>query len=69
MENKAPKRKKRIMSSCDDCVHFEYDEDLCETICTLNLDEDEYAQYLTGRYRACPYYRPYDEYKLVQKQN
>ena len=65
----APAKKKLIRSNCDDCVHFEYDEDLCETVCTMNLDEDEYAQYLSGSYRACPYYQPYDEYKVVRKQN
>lgn len=74
MENhnpeKAPQpKKKRIRSNCDDCVHYEYDEDLCETICTVNLDEDEFEQYLSGSYRACPYYQPYDEYKLVRTQN
>ncbi len=62
-------RKKRIQTCCEDCVHYVYDEDMGETVCTMQLDEDEYAQYLTGRYRACPYYQPYDEYKVVQKQN
>ena len=37
--------------------------------CTMDLDEDEMVQYLTGRSAACPYYRFYDEYKSVQKQN
>ena len=61
--------KKRIRSSCDICVHYEYDEDYGETICTLNLDEDEYEHYLSGNYRNCPYFQPYDEYMVVQKLN
>ena len=63
------KKKKTQKTNCDFCVHFEYDEDMAETVCTVSLDEDEYAQYLNGSFRACPYYQPYDEYKVVRKQN
>ena len=37
--------------------------------CDVNLDEDEMEQFLRGTLDSCPYYQPYDEYKIVQKQN
>ena len=37
--------------------------------CTVSLDEDEMLGFMLGRVNACPYYRQYDEYKSVQKQN
>ena len=46
-------------------VSEEYDE----YVCTMNLDQDELGAFLSGYTKACPYYRFYDEYKSVQKQN
>ena len=40
-----------------------------EDVCTIDLDEDEYLDYLTRNTSSCPYYKYYDEYKSVQKQN
>ena len=57
------------VSNCESCVYFEYDEDLDADVCTVDLDEDEYARYLNGKNASCPYYKYYDEYKSVQKQN
>lgn len=56
-------------SGCESCVFFEYDEEFDDDICTINLDEDEFVRYLSSPNRECPYYRYYDEYKSVQKQN
>lgn len=56
-------------TNCDDCVHFDYNDDSEQYECTVSLDEDEYEKYASGRYRECPYYKPYDEYKTVRKQN
>ena len=58
-----------VQGRCEDCLYFDYDEELDEDVCCLDLDEDEMMRFLSGRYAACPYYRFYDEYKLVQKQN
>ncbi len=66
---KKNQKKERILACCDICVHYEYDDDAGEVICTVSLDEDEYARYISGTYKSCPYYRPYDEYKSVRKQN
>lgn len=67
--NGTVKRKRIQKSNCDYCVHYEYDELSGETVCSVSLDEDEFEHYLTGAFRDCPYYQPYDEYKSVQKQN
>lgn len=56
-------------TNCESCLYFDYDEEWDMEICTLDLDEDEMERLTSGRYNACPYYRFYDEYKLVQKQN
>ena len=57
------------IGGCRDCLFFDYDEESDQEICTLDLDEDELERFYSGRYQSCPYYRFYDEYKLVQKQN
>ena len=46
-----------------------YDDITDEYICDISLDEDEMADFIYGQTRSCPYYRYYDEYKSVQKQN
>ena len=66
----SPKRAvRRKPTNCETCVYYDYDEDLDAYICTVNLDEDELERLASGRYASCPYYRFYDEYKFVQKQN
>ena len=66
-ENKKFARKKQV-TNCESCVHYDFDEDLDAYVCTRNLDEDEMERFLAGRNRSCPYYRFYDEYKSVHKQ-
>ena len=56
-------------SNCDMCVNYVYDEDYECYNCLVNLDEDEMVRFLTQKHQSCPYYRYYDEYKSVQKQN
>lgn len=59
----------KMTSNCEDCVYYDYDEDWESYVCIMNLDEDEMVRFLSGDSRSCPYYRYYDEYKSVQKQN
>ena len=59
---------KKKESNCESCVFYDYDEDYECYVCTMNLDQDEMAQFLAGYHQSCPYYRFYDEYKSVQKQ-
>ncbi len=56
-------------TSCDDCLWFDYADDTDDKSCTLQLDEDEMQRFLSNKSRFCPYYRAYDEYKTVRKQN
>ena len=56
-------------SNCESCEYYDYDEYYQIYICHQNLDEDESVRFLSGEYRSCPYYKFYDEYKSVQKQN
>ena len=39
--------KKPLESSCDSCEFFDWDEDMQENVCILNLDEDEYYRMMT----------------------
>ncbi len=55
-------------ASCESCEFYQYDDYLDAYSCTLSLDEDEMAEYVSGLTRDCKYYRFYDEYKSVQKQ-
>ena len=61
----APKR----ATNCETCEFYDYDEEYGENVCIMKLDEDEMVNFLTGNTSYCPYYRFYDEYKSVQKQN
>ena len=57
------------MGECYSCVYYVYDDDWEEYFCTANLDEDDLSRLLQSRRNTCPYYRLYDEYKTVRKQN
>lgn len=58
-----------MSNQCESCEHFDYDEEIDDYVCVIDLDEDDYLNYLTGKNNSCPYYKFYDEYKSVQKQN
>ncbi len=56
-------------ANCDTCAYNVYDEEFDCCVCCLNLDEDELIRYLSGSDYRCPYFRFYDEYTMVRKQN
>ena len=56
-------------SNCDCCASYVFDDEYGYYRCDVNLDEDELEHSLRGTLDHCPYYQPYDEYKIVQKQN
>ena len=60
---------KKTVSNCETCVFYDYDDYFETYSCRQNLDEDENLRFLAGAFRNCPYYKFYDEYKSVQKQN
>lgn len=55
-------------SSCDLCVHYVYDDEDDFSECMVNMDEDDYARFITSSYESCPYFQLDDEYKVVRKQ-
>lgn len=56
-------------TNCDSCVYCVYDDEYNYYECTINLDQDEMEKFITNTYYSCPYFRFYDEYKTVKKQN
>ena len=55
--------------NCETCEYYDYDEEYEAYVCKISLDEDEYLNFITCKTKNCPYYKYYDEYKSVQKQN
>jgi hypothetical protein len=57
------------MQNCEDCENYEYDEETDTYTCLMDLDMDEYEQFLLSCHSRCPYYRIRDEYRIVRRQN
>ncbi len=57
------------MKACEFCAHNQYDEEADVEYCDVSLDEDEMERYLGASTSDCPYFKLYDEYKMVEKQN
>jgi len=55
-------------TECDTCWYYDYDEEFDETVCTLDLDEDELYRFMTAPNAHCPYYRQGDDYSLARRQ-
>lgn len=56
------------MDNCEMCAHFVSDDEFGD-YCSVNLDEDEMARFLTQNTKGCHYFRLDDEYGVVRKQN
>ena len=54
---------------CEYCLNFEYDEEYGDSVCVIDIDEDEFYRMQNSRYESCPFFRIDNEYKIVQKQN
>jgi len=59
---------KKKRTSCENCMYFEYDEELECYVCLMNLDEDEMYRFMQNTFDNCPYYKYGDEYAIVRKQ-
>lgn len=57
-----------MKTSCDCCMNYTYDDEYECMTCAVDLDEDEYAGFISGNNSRCPYFRPGDEYSIVRKQ-
>ena len=53
---------------CEQCMYFEWDDELEAFSCVMSLDEDELQQFSYSSKRVCPYFRFGDEYQIVKKQ-
>ncbi len=67
MEKAKKTKQNTAESDCTTCEYFVWDEFLGENVCGANLDEDEYYRMVSSS--RCPFYKFYDEYKTVQRQN
>jgi hypothetical protein len=56
------------MHSCEYCAYFIYDEDSESYYCDIDLDEDDYYNFIKSSGRNCPYFRNGDEYGVVKHQ-
>ncbi len=54
---------------CETCEFAWVDEETGDLICDARLDEDDMARFLEGNTGRCKYYRFFDEYQMVRKQN
>ncbi len=61
-------RLKQPIQSCDICVNYEYDAEMEDYACVIDMDEDESMRLFSDREYSCPYFRPGNEYTIVHKQ-
>ena len=54
--------------NCEECVWYDYDDELDAYVCEADLDEDEVERFLRGGTRNCPFYRPGDDYRTARRQ-
>ena len=54
---------------CENCVNLVFDDENACSFCAAALDEDDMMRFLTQQTDACPFFRFYDEYAIVIKQN
>ncbi|MBE6617981.1 MAG: hypothetical protein E7627_08610 [Ruminococcaceae bacterium] len=62
-------QKKPQPTPCETCAYFDVIYDDGTMGCTIDIDEDDCSREREGTERGCPYYKFYDEYKMVRKQN
>ncbi len=55
---------------CEYCMYYEYDEEFDDYDCVMaaDMDEDDYARFVTARNHDCGYFRPGNEYQIVKHQ-
>lgn len=57
-----------VTVECDYCAYNAYDEETEEYYCSVSLDEDDMARFLSRRHKSCPYFKNGDEYQVVRHQ-
>ena len=56
------------MSNCEECLHYDYDEEADAYFCNMDLDEDEMERFLRGDPRDCPFYHRGSDYATARRQ-
>lgn len=56
------------MANCEECMNYTYDDEYEVYTCLMDLDEDEWYNFISKRFSDCPYFRRGDEYTIVKKQ-
>ena len=49
-------------------INQKLDEEFEEYFCDVDMDEDDMARLISGRYRECPFWKNGDEYDTVKHQ-
>ena len=57
-----------MAANCEECVHYDYDDEAEAYYCTMDLDEDEMERFLRAAADACPCYKPGDDYETARRQ-
>lgn len=57
-----------MAANCEDCVHYDYDDETETWYCTRDLDEDEMEHFLRGTNDGCPFYRRGGDYETARRQ-
>ena len=57
-----------VLTNCESCGNYTYDEEMGYYFCEVDLDEDEMARFIRGHFTECPYFQFRDEYRIVRKQ-
>ncbi len=63
-----PKKRAGRSTPCETCTYYDVIDEDGTLGCTVDVDEDDMYSMRTGK-AGCPYYKFYNEYKSVQKQN
>lgn len=58
-----------INMQCEHCQNYLWDEEEEYNFCNIDLDMDEMERFLNRAEKGCPYFKYYDEYTMVRKQN
>ncbi len=58
-----------VQNHCEECEHYVYDEEWDGYLCEISMDMDDVARCGADSHWQCPYFRFYDEYRIVRKQN
>lgn len=62
-------KKAQNNTACETCAYYDYNQESEQYECIMDLDEDEVIRMSYKSNSGCPYYKFYDEYKFVRKQN